>query len=126
ENRVALADLADLVVVGTVRPGRDLLRAVPNLDDDARGSGAFELRDIQARGQNFAPGLLDARLRPRRVFIDVAVDVSDGDFTDYINRRLALGVEPVCRERAQHDADKQGSNDGERVSHSRPPQMTPH
>src|ERR1700733_4713178 len=35
EDRVALADLADFVVVGTVGPCRYLLGAVPDLNNDA-------------------------------------------------------------------------------------------
>src|SRR5215831_16260564 len=117
EDRIALADLADLGIVGAVSPGRYLLCAVPDLNNDAGRSGALELGDVEARRKNLAAGLLDTFLRPRRVFVDVARNVPDRDFGHHINRRLALRMKLMCCGGAQHDANKQRGYDGEDCLH---------
>src|SRR2546426_10956270 len=100
-------------------PGLGLLHALPLLDGDSFGRGAFEHGAV-ARGKQLAAFFLDQRLRLRRVLLHVRVVVADIDLGDRVDWRLRLRVQRVNGNASEPEACDDGQRDAGTSLHSFP------
>jgi hypothetical protein len=82
-------------------PGSDLLGTLPDLDGDAGRRRPLELGDVEAGSEDPAAGLFDARLRTRRVFVDLSGDVAHRNLGYDVDRRPRLRMKLMGRRGAE-------------------------